>query len=256
MNAPRFYVNPLEGNDSVTLSREDAKHATTVLRLGIGAEIRLFDGCGTELIGRIQLCERDRVVVGALRMIDASPPPRNRLELLVALPKGDRQKVLVDMLVQLGASSLTPLNCERSVAQPTAQVVERLKRVVVESSKQCGRNHLMTIHPARTMDAMTMDASTMDEAPAIESQSPTEARIHLFAHPYGAARRLGGIFGSSSDSQPLVAQAIVGPEGGLTDAECELLRVRGWQQISCGEHILRVETAAVMIAAAWAAHRG
>ncbi len=80
---------------------------------------------------------------------EISREPRVELTLAVALPKGERQKWLVEKLTELGAARLVPLITERGVAQPVEAAMVRLRRAVIEASKQCERNRLMEIAPPR-----------------------------------------------------------------------------------------------------------
>jgi 16S rRNA (uracil1498-N3)-methyltransferase len=151
------------------------------------------------------------------------------LTLAVALPKGERQKWLVEKATELGATRLVPLITERGVAQPVEAALDRLRRTVIEASKQCGRNRLMEIAAPVSACALFSQASTADE--------------RLIADPAG---------------QPLAATAIgagtgilaaIGPEGGFAPAELAAAREAGWQPVSLGPRILRIETAAIALAA-------
>ena len=157
----------------------------------------------------------------------------------VALPKGDRQKWLVEKLTELGVTTLVPLVTERGVAQPTAAALERLRRSVIEAAKQCGRNRLMKIsEPQAWIDW----SSTFPIAG--ELRQPEE--LHLVAHPGG--KPLQQFIGV----RPRAAQLAIGPEGGFTDAEVDTATRAGWQTVELGPRILRVETAAIALAAAFA----
>ena len=70
------------------------------------------------------------------------------ITLAVALPKGDRQRWLVEKATELGVAELCPLETEYSGPQSVGASLERLRRGVIEAAKQCGRNRLMTIEPA------------------------------------------------------------------------------------------------------------
>jgi 16S rRNA (uracil1498-N3)-methyltransferase len=125
-----------------------------------------------------------------------------------------------------------PLLTERGVAQPTTNAAGRLERVVIEAAKQCGRNRLMRI-----------------ALPQVWSEwlQPTEsqgAQWRLVAHPGG--RRVSEL----ALQQHSPTRISIGPEGGLTDSEIAEAEAAGWQQVSLGSRILRVETAAISLAAA------
>lgn len=245
MSLPRFYLFPLPAFGQADLTADDARHAQSVLRLKVGAEVVLFDGQGLEAAAAIIGLSRGVVTVDILRTESVSRELNCPLELVVALPKGDRQKLLVDMLVQLGVDQLTPLECNRSVAQPTSNTIDRLRRAAIETNKQCGRNQLMKINQPTSI------AKLLEQLPPTESAVATPS-LRLFSHPYGACGSLASYL-ESVHSSLRPAQIAIGPEGGFTDVECEQLRGAGWSQVGLGKRILRIETAAVMIAATWAA---
>jgi 16S rRNA (uracil1498-N3)-methyltransferase len=152
--------------------------------------------------------------------------------LAVALPKGERQKWLVEKATELGVTCLVPLITERGVVQPAQAALERLRRTVVEASKQCGRNQLMEIG---------------QPAPAID----------LFGQAPAAGGRLiadkgGQPLSSLADLAGTALLAAIGPEGGFTPAELAAAHAAGWRAVSLGPRTVRIETAAIAIAA-WAA---
>ena len=225
----RFFVEDLPAAGQVQLSPEEAKHAASVLRVQAGDSIELFDGKGGEAQGVVTTVSKKSVTLDILQRTDALRELDFHFVAYVSLPKGDRQKLLVDGLTQLGVSKLVPLQAERSVAQPTDNALQRLKRTILESSKQCRRNHLMEIAaPVRTTELSSRHAG--DDK--------------LFAHPYGECESLTEI----SIERPTLAVAI-GPEGGFTEEETLQLRQNAWRQISLGPRILRIEMAALAIAA-------
>jgi 16S rRNA (uracil1498-N3)-methyltransferase len=203
----------------------------------------LFDGSGREFPAVI-----DRVGHGEVRLtiLDRQEVDRElpiRLMLAVALPKGDRQKWLVEKAVELGVQRLIPLKTERSVAQPVAQALARLQRSVIEASKQCGRNRLMQI--AQPQNWPDLVATTRD--------IPTR----ILAHPEGQARATER---GHQPQAPLAAALsdpvllAVGPEGGFSAEEIALAVDAGWRVVDLGPRILRVETAAIVLAAMVAQH--
>lgn len=239
MAAPRFFHSPLPFAGEATLSEPEARHASSVLRLSVGTQVVLFDGQGGEACGTITALDKRSVSVEITARTDSNRELALPLELLVALPKGDRQKTLVDGLVQLGVTRLTPLICQRGVAQPTAAALERLERSVVESSKQCGRNQLMRIAPPQTI------------AQALQTSAGQSHTLSLVAHPYGPRTSLSAV-ANSQPAQIAAARMAVGPEGGFSDAEISQWLEAGWQCVELGPRILRIEMAALQLAAWWA----
>jgi 16S rRNA (uracil1498-N3)-methyltransferase len=140
--------------------------------------------------------------------------------------------VLVEKLTELGVTRLVALETERSVAAASDNSIDKLRRVVVEASKQCGRTRWMGIEP-RSLVKFVADPWGDLSAPA--------AGQRLFAHPAGEPEGIAGPGGP-------IAIA-VGPEGGFTDAEVAAAVAAGWSAVSLGPRVLRIETAAIALAA-------
>ncbi len=241
MALPRFLLTPLPQCGTVCLDDAEARHASQVLRLQLGASVELFDGIGGEARAVILSVSKKSVQLEIIQRNDTNRELHYPLELLVALPKGDRQKTLIDGLVQFGTTQLTPLNCERGVAQPTEGALERLRRSVVESSKQCGRNQLMRVSPPQSINNL------------VTSQADANRGLSLFAHPYGASSTLSAAVNAALVRDEVqTARVAIGPEGGFTEAEIDQLTKAGWTQIALGPRLLRIEFAALQIAAWWA----
>jgi 16S rRNA (uracil1498-N3)-methyltransferase len=229
----RFFIETPITGQQCRLTGPEAHHLTRVMRGQIGDEITLFDGSGFEFTGKIAGIAKDRVELEIVdrRLVDRELP--HSVTLAVALPKGDRQKVLVEKLVELGVTRLIPLVTERGVAQPVESARERLARSVIEASKQCGRNRLMEISPPVDVERLL--------------QSTPETVLRLVAHP--GDRQLAELGSVSGD-----IVAAVGPEGGFTAEEVSAFDQAGWNRVALGSRILRIETAAMAIAA-WASLR-
>lgn len=207
------------------LAEGEAHHFLHVMRGRVGDRVTLFDGSGAEFNAGVTETSRRAVTLAVLSREEVDREPRVSVTLGVALPKGDRQKALVDMLTQLGVARLVPLQTERSVAAPKASGLEKLRRVVVEASKQCGRNRLMRIE---------------DPAPLQSFLTQTDAATKRVAHPYGPSQPLAEATGPMAIA--------IGPEGGFTDQEVGAAVEAGWPALSLGRSVLRIETAAVAAA--------
>lgn len=243
MSTPRFLVELLPATGSVELNESESRHASNVLRMQAGDDVILFDGRGGEAQAMIEQVTKRSVTVSVKHRSDVDRELPVALELLVALPKGDRQKTLVDALVQLGVARLTPLECQRGVAQPHDNALARLERGVVEASKQCGRNRLLSIQTPVSIEPL-VTAAPVTASTLIPS---------FFAHPYGSPRSLTSVEPALEHAQGL--RVAIGPEGGFTESECELFQTHGWQPLSLGGRLLRIEVAAMMVAAWWAARQ-
>ena len=234
----RFFSSQPISGERVTLDGAEAHHLLHVMRAAVGESVTLFDDSGAEFAAVVERLGRSDA---GLRVIERRETDRELpfpLMVGVALPKGDRQKWLVEKLTELGVTTLVPLTTERGVAQPSTSAIERLSRSVIESAKQCGRNKLMQIAKRQAWDDWVTSGCLGQSA----SDAPDPLR--LLAHPGGTP------LAHIKVTSPLPTQLAIGPEGGLTDAEVAAALSNGWQQVDLGPRILRVETAAVALAAA------
>src|SRR3954470_474613 len=196
----RFYSpHPITAG-GMMLDGPEAHHLLHVMRASVGDEVTLFDGTGAEFRATVETVRRTDA---ELRIIERREIDRElpfELVVGVALPKGDRQKWLVEKLTELGVTTLVPLITERCVAQPAAAAFDRLRRSIIEAAKQCGRNRLMNItEPQMWVTWIARENGTSTQ--------------RLLAHPGGQPLIEFGL--SQTDS----IQLGIGPEGGITDAE-------------------------------------
>ena len=226
----RFFITTQPAGDRAVLEGDEARHLTRVLRAKVGDTVSLFDGRGREWPARVASLGRDRVELDTTEPTVDPVPVAIPLTLAVALPKGDRQKWMVEKLTELGTARLVPLETTRGVAEATASAQVRLERVVIEACKQCGRNTLMEIAAGRPLERL------LAEVPA--------GACVVIAHP-------GGRLLDAATMPPTATAmiALVGPEGGFTHEELGTADRAGVIRISLGPRILRVETAAIALAA-------
>ena len=232
------------------LTDSEARHLIRVMRTKIGDEALLFDGSGKEYRGRVERIGRDEVELAVLETRAPENDPEIELTMAVALPKGDRQKWLIEKLTELGVRRYIPLAVERADISVDENVLSRLRRQVIEASKQCGRVRLMEILP----EAGRREIAA--QFPFEDPSSPQNANetLRILAHPIS-----DGAFGQRSftdfleqfraNGTPKKILLVIGPVGGFTDAEVQSAVDDGWPLLDLGRQVYRVETAAITAAA-------
>ena len=203
----------------------EAHHVRNVLRLVVGDAVELFDAAGTTAAGRIVSVASDGVVVDVASVVEGD---RSAVALTVAaaVPKGDRAEWMVEKLSELGVNRFVPLAAARSVVLPAGRnKIERWERIAVEAAKQCRRTGVMAI------DAVTPLADVLRGSPgwvlATEGDAKPVGRLPI----------------------PPTLTVLVGPEGGWTADELAACAAAGWSAVRLTRTVLRVETAAVAVAA-------
>ncbi|OWK34510.1 16S rRNA (uracil(1498)-N(3))-methyltransferase [Fimbriiglobus ruber] len=230
----RFYTSSKLAPGEFVFDGPEAHHLTTVRRFGPGDRLTLFNGDGHDYPAEVVSVGKKSALLIVSKPLAADRELGFPLIVGVALPKGDRADFLIEKLTELGATRFVPLVTERSVVRPKEDKVEKMERAVIEASKQCGRNVLMSVDPPRKWD----DFFVQPDLPALK----------LVLHT-AAAPAINTI--STAEVHQGVAIAI-GPEGGMTADEVTAAVAAEWRAVSLGKRVLRVETAAVA-AAAWLA---
>ncbi|MBW7906486.1 MAG: 16S rRNA (uracil(1498)-N(3))-methyltransferase [Phycisphaerae bacterium] len=284
MSEPRFYC-PALAVGVVALDETETRHALVTLRLRPGDPLVVFDGQGR--VGNARLLDHERPSTsqpspahpsrkrharhaGKLRggtLARASvetvlylPPPPRRLTLIVAAAKGPRLDWMVEKCTELGVDRLVLTAFERSAVRLEAGAAERLRRITIAACKQSRRAWLPELRVAPTLAAAL-------EAEAARGPDDSEEIVTAIGPAPGTVARSAALLVADPDASaaflanwlhghgPLPRQltVIVGPEGGLTDGERVQLRALGGQTVRLAEPILRTETAAVSVAANWAA---
>jgi len=251
--AERYYWQYERSNipaDLAELTGDEAHHLTRVMRRKTGDRVTLFDGHGREFLAEIVDARKNGVTLRILETQLADTESPRQITMAVSLPKGDRQKWLVEKLTEFGCHRLIPLKTERGVPQCSEQVLERLRRQVLEATKQCNRTRLMQITPETGIAdcvAEYMGEYLQNDGTADVTNVNTSGFI---AHP-----RCDDDFNQLSLSEltqltlPKCVLVLIGPVGGFTRDEVTRAVELGLQPLDLGPRIFRVETAALMTTA-------
>ncbi|MGB6605959.1 MAG: 16S rRNA (uracil(1498)-N(3))-methyltransferase [Steroidobacteraceae bacterium] len=231
MRLTRVFIDaPLEPGTRVTLEGNAAGHLRRVLRLRVGAALMVFNGRGGEYSASIDKAHGGSVTVaiGEAHAIERESP----LELTLAqgISRGERMDLIVQKATELGVAHLVPLLTERSVVQLDAQHAQRKvnhwRAVAVGACEQCGRNRLPEISAPIALRDHLRTAGAAD--------------LRLMFAP-DAPQRVGEVARAAGR-----VSVLVGPEGGLTDAEQQAAMAAGFRAVLAGPRVLRTETAAIV----------
>lgn len=248
MEPPRFYCPQLDLG-VLTLPESESRHALQSLRLRPGADVALFDGQGGVAHGILLANEPaegprrparsgKQAPVASIQVTElvSVPPPARTLTLIVAGCKGARLEWLVEKCTELGTDRIVLAEFERSVVHAGPRHVNKLRRTSIEACKQCGRAWLPEINAGVSLE----DAVTKSEPGALLIADPDPQATPLVDWPSRSGAEMGNV------------TAVIGPEGGLSVPEREYLQSVGGKLVCLAPHVLRVETAAISVAATWA----
>lgn len=239
MAGPRIHVPPERiAGDRAELDGAAAHHLS-VLRLAPGDRVEVFDGRGRAWEAEVEALAP---AGGALRLRAAreAPPALRPFVLLQGLAKGEKMELVIQKAVELGVTGIHPVACERSVvrldAAKGAKRAERWRKIAAEAARQCGRADLPEVREPRPLAEALAELRGRDDLAKLVAWEEAEAvglKAFLEAHAHLPGHAL-----------------VVGPEGGLSEAEVRAARAAGFEAVTLGRRILRTETAALAVLAA------
>jgi len=209
-----------------TLAGEEAHYVTRVVRAREHEPLTASDGAGYVATLRVEQV-RPALVLAVESAREHEPPAVARV--ICGAPEGERGDWLVEKLGELGVTHLHPVDTER--ARWPARRDERWNRLTVAALRQSRSAWRMSIQPV----------SGLSEAVAAARE-----RTRWLADPDG---------GPIPSAGPGPAVAAIGPAPGFSDSEQKALRGSGFEPVRLAPHRLRTETAALAVAALWAAAR-
>lgn len=246
---PRWY----SGEPSITLAGSDYRYLARVLRLREGAELAAVDARGARYVMRIASVGRAEcrveIAPAPVRVPPEAPSPAGStpgapsltadpdvsITLLQCLPKGRKIDQIIRQATEAGVSRIIPLFSERSLVRRAEEANRqaRLERIAREALQQSGSGRLPLVEAPRPLASLAEEAGSWGTALFFHEEKLAATSLHeLLAEPDECV------------------SILVGPEGGLSPAEVDLLTAAGFRPAHLGGTVLRVETAALYAVAA------
>lgn len=236
MSLPTHLVDDLTGvrvGDRVEVTGAEAHHAVVVRRLQVGEAVLITDGRGRSVVGEVAEATKRALVVAVSEAFEIARP-RPAITVVQALPKGDRGELAVELATEIGADRIVPWSAERSVAVWRGERAVKGHRRWTAAAREAAKQSRRVWHP--TVDPLT-------DTPAVAALiADADLAVVLHEDAASALPRLGADVGS--------VVVVVGPEGGLIDAEVAAFEAAGGVAVRLGAEVLRTSTAGLAACAA------
>jgi 16S rRNA (uracil1498-N3)-methyltransferase len=227
MRLSRFFIDVPLSLGQHELPEAQAHYIGRVLRHAVGDAVQLFDGSGQEYLGELIEVGKKSVRVELRECIAGLAESPLRIHLGQGLSRGERMDWAIQKATELGASEITPIisaRCEVRLKDERADKrMMHWRQVAISACEQCGRSVLPMIHPPLELEAWLQQI---------------EADLKLVLHPVAEPW--------VSHTPPRSLAFLIGPEGGLSDAEVDQARGAGFESARLGPRVLRTETAPVV----------
>jgi 16S rRNA (uracil1498-N3)-methyltransferase len=235
----RFFVPPASiQSGQVIFPPETAHQITSVLRLHTGQRLCVLDNLGNEfgvdLVEASQKTATGKIVEQKL----AQAEPLFHLALYLCLAQREKFEWMLQKCTETGAATFVPIISSRSLVQDVAETnkkTARWEKIIQEAAEQSGRGRIPGLKPAVSLAQAARQGQVLGK------------RIILWEQERSMTLRQA-LSGVTVDNSPEIS-LLVGPEGGFSDEEVHLTQQAGWQPVSLGRRILRMETAAIIATA-------
>jgi len=228
MRNPRIYTpQSLSVGETLALDDNAANHVGRVLRMRAGDELRLFNGDGRDYSATLADVGKRTVMVQIAEQRPAAAESPLKVHLGQVMSRGDRMDYAVQKATELGVHQITPLHSERCEVRLSGDRQEKREghwqQVVISACEQSGRAVVPEIAPIRRLTDWVTEV---------------DAEIKLVLHHHCAIPL-------EQREPPASVALLIGPEGGLTEAEVAAARDAGFLPVAFGSRVFRTETAPV-----------
>ena len=232
----RFFIPPENlKDDRVTIRGSDVNHIRNVLRMKVGDRALILDGRGNQFVVEMTRVTRDQVEADILSRDKVQVESPVRIVMGQALIKGNRFDNLVRKSVELGVSSIVPLNTRRCVARlkkdEEKKKIQRWQKIVKEASQQCGRTAIPEV--AASVISLEVFCDRVEDCD-----------LKLLFWECETERKLADVQ-PKKEIQSIAFAA--GPEGGWAPEEVDALRHHGFETVGLGPRTLRADSASLVI---------
>lgn len=223
----RYFIK----NKDMLLEESDIRHIKKVMRMNINDKIEVVYN------NKLHICEITSLEpfnIKVIEKLDEDKKTKIELTVAVALVKEQKMDLILQKLTELGVSRIIPVSMERSIVKLDKERFNKKKvrweSICKEASEQSKRTNIPIIEDIKSIKDLTKE----------------DADLKLVASTKEKEKLLNYYLQSIEDCAKIIM--VIGPEGGISDKEENILVSNGYNRVSFGNLIFRVETATIYVA--------
>jgi 16S rRNA (uracil1498-N3)-methyltransferase len=233
----RFFIEEIiEENGLCLIPEKEARHMTKVLRMKAGDPFTLISGKGEGFEAVIETASKKGVYARIIKPFPLNGASPVSIELCQAILKPRMMDYMIEKTSELGVSRIQPFYSERTIIKPdkdSASNKQRHWRMIAQSAlKQCGRAVPAVINDPMDFKEMVKAVAQKEGVKVVLWEGEERSDLKTLLRGKETVDNFTGI---------------IGPEGGFTGQEVNLMRDTGIIPVSVGTRILRAETAAIAL---------
>jgi len=230
-----FYVKNEQINENkAIIAGEDVKHIRDVLRHKVGDNIYICDEEGKKYLTQILSFSKELIELKVLNPLTDTSEPNIKVTLYQGMPKADKLEFIIQKCTELGVSEVVPVMTERVIVKLDEKNInnklERWNRIALEASKQSGRQKIPEVKKPINLKNLVENIPKYD----------------ILLLPYECEKEVTIKSALKNiDKNCKNIAILIGPEGGFSEEEVEILSDTNVRKVTLGPRILRTETAGI-----------
>ena len=230
----RFFIPPdcISGN-TVNIPDEVSSQIRRVLRLKEGTHVHFLDNTGSLYDSEIHYLDEKHLSAEVTGKRLAEGEPACRISLFIGLTQREKFEWILQKCTEAGVSRVIPMITERSLVRKSADIAgktDRWEKILKEAAEQCGRARIPELGRVTDLSGAAAEGSAADLALFCWEEEKQKTLRELIDPKRASIRNLA---------------VMIGPEGGFSEEEAALVRSHGWEPVTLGKRIYRMETAAI-----------
>lgn len=223
----RFYLDENQIQNA-TIDGDEYNHIKNVMRMKVGDRfVAIGDSSGFDLVFEIAEMGKNSAKLKFIEKFENKANPKLNIMVVQALAKGDKLDLVTEKASELGATSICPIYLKNCDVKEGSGKLARLSRIAISATKQCGRSK-----PLKVLDCI--NSKNLGEI-------LKDFDLIILANEREDDKKFIDILQENKQAKSIAI--IVGPEGGFTSEEIDLIISLGGKSVSLGKRILRTETA-------------
>ncbi len=244
----KFFVKTEQiENNNIIINGDDVNHIINVLRMKKGDEIQVCNQeTGDNYNAQITQYTKNEVDCEIIERINKTTESNVNITLFQGLPKFEKMELLIQKNTEVGVKRIVPVIMERTVVKIDEKVaskkLERWQKIAEIAAKQSMRDiipNIDNITKLKEIDTTEYDVVLV----AYENEEHNKLKDEL----QKLSKKIEGTNSNNNEENFNIA-IVIGPEGGISEKEIELLAEKNAKFVSLGRRILRTETAGLVMA--------
>ena len=235
---PKFFIKSSQiENDKITIIGEDVNHIANVLRKQIEDELNICNiDTSDNFLCQIKKIEKEKIECKIIKTTASKTETHTYITVFQGLPKAEKMEFIIQKCTEIGVKEFVPVQMERCIVKFDSKTankkIERWEKIAETAAKQSGRDIIPKVENVLNFQNLLNLIKKYD--------------IVLLAYENEHRNTLKNVLKKLKKAENLKVGIIIGPEGGITDAEVKSLEQNGAKTITLGNRILRTETAGIV----------